>query len=209
MNRLKTESATDTLKLLKFATTLDPHSIADIDHRSRHGYIEAAWQRAGIRPRPDYGTTEKLWQGLSDTNAIVHNALNDNTTDEITVDQALSIVQHDISVDTIAYAAQLGERSLRSTNHDQFEHNLFRNNELQSWQLNDSIKDPRNARRFIIDTTIGAIIQNPEFDDSWETRSGTRGCPFAYSNPERPKIFDNFTRWAGIIAVRTYYDQQK
>lgn len=208
MNRLKTASAIDALKLLKFATTLDPHSIADIDPKSRNTYIRAAWERAGIQPNPDFATTRKLWQGMSDTHAIVRNALDDYQGDLI-VDRTLAIVQHDASINTIAYAAQLDEGSLRSTNYDQLKYNLYRSGEIPDWKISDWIKNPENARRFIIDTAIGAIIQNPDFDDSWESHSGAHGCPFAYSSPERPKIFDNFARWAGIIAVRTYYDQQK
>jgi len=204
MERKREPSAIDALVLLNFASTINPFHLAKLDYIDRHDFMEAAWLEAGIHPNSAYGTLIKLSQGLSDTNDIVKNAFDDHKL-PIGRISALAIARHQTSIDTIAYAAQLGERTLSATNRDQYEHNRYVEGTYSKWQISDSVANPTFARRFIIDDSIGAIVQNHDFDDSWESRTGSRGCPFAYGDAERPKVFDKFTKWAATIAVLDYY----
>jgi hypothetical protein len=202
--RRKTEAAIDAFRLMRFVTTIDPFGLSTASE-DRHDAIESAWVEAGLEPKHELSTAIKLWQGIDDTSQIIRNALDDYT-GNISEEAAIAVATHQITVDTIAYAAQLSEKALRREYWRQSQHNRYVSGEPGFYDT--AVKDPAYSRRFFIDDSIGAIIQNPAFDDSWESRHPFDGCPFAHGSKERPKIFDKFVKWAGTIAVREYYSNK-
>jgi hypothetical protein len=215
MERRCTDEAIDAAILMKFATTVDPYSLSPraydpwAENECNYGTeLISAWEQAGLEPSSKLRTQEKLWQGISDTAEIIHNALDDYGK-PLTEEEAIAVVRHDMSINTIAHAAQLGEKSLRHTNHRQRTYNEHASDQGSFRYFRDVVTDPVYSRRFIIDGNIGAIIQNPAFDEGGEFRHPGYGCPFAHGETKRPKVFDSFVRWAGTLAVREYYANKK
>lgn len=205
--RRRSEEAIDAARIMGFVAQINPYSLPPLLSNAEPAII-TIYEEAGVIPDYGFATHIKLWQGLRDVVMVVHNAIDDHS-EPLPEEDAIRIAGHDTSIDTIAYAAQLDEKGLTDKLHRQRNYIGYVSGKNPMQYLDEHDKDPRYVRRFIIDDEIGAIIQNSEYDDSWENHSPLYGCPFSHTTAkgERPKVFDDFARFAGTLAVRDYYEK--